>query len=366
VSEVAAQTRDVDASRSPVPAGSTDGEGTIVVRDLWKVFGPRPERVVDSDIADLPRGELLDRTGCVVAVRDVSFAVRPGELFVVMGLSGSGKSTLVRCLTRLIEPTAGEVLIDGEDITAADRGALRDLRRRRVSMVFQHFGLLPHRRVIDNVAFGLEVQGLARDARLAKATEVLELVGLEASGGMYPDELSGGMQQRVGLARALANDPAILLLDEPFSALDPLIRRDMQAEVCRLQRQVRKTMVFITHDLMEALKLGDRIAIMREGGFVQVGAPEEVVARPADDYVRDFVRDVPRAQVLTARTLVRPVPEDVALGPTVGAATLVRDLIPIVAESDRPLRVVDDEGETIGVVDRRTVLGAVTGPEEPG
>ena len=235
-----------------------------------------------------------------------SFDVPEGGVFVVMGLSGSGKSTLIRCFSRLIEPTAGEVLIDGNDVGALDAGALRELRRTRMSMVFQNFGLLPHRRALDNIAFGLEVQGVPKAERLERAETVLHLVGLGAVGDSYPDELSGGMQQRVGLARALANDPAILLFDEPFSALDPLIRRDMQDEVVRLQRELRKTVVFITHDLAEALKVGDRIAIMRDGRFVQVGTPEEVVAEPADDYVRDFVRDVPRGHVLTARAIMRP------------------------------------------------------------
>ena len=280
--------------------GAVTGTPTISCRGVWKVFGPHPERIVGSADADLSRAELEARTGCVAAVRDVSFDVAEGRVFVVMGLSGSGKSTLVRCLSRLIEPTAGNVLIDGEDIASCSAEWLRELRRDRVSMVFQHFGLLPHRRVLDNVAFGLEVQGKSKAERHARAGDMLDLVGLSGLGESYPDELSGGMQQRVGLARALANDPEILLFDEPFSALDPLIRRDMQDEVERLQRELKKTVVFITHDLQEALKLGDQIAIMRDGRFVQVDTPEAVVAHPVDDYVRDFVRDVPAAHVLTA------------------------------------------------------------------
>ncbi len=216
-----------------------------------------------------------------------------------MGLSGSGKSTLVRCLTRLIEPTSGSVLLDGEDIRKADQKRLRELRRRRFSMVFQHFGLLPHRRVIDNVAFGLEIRGIGKTERHATARRMLTLVGLEGQDNQYPDQLSGGMQQRVGLARALAVDPEVMLFDEPFSALDPLIRRDMQNEVIRLHHEVGKTMVFITHDLAEALKLGDHIVIMRDGAIVQAGRPEDIVGAPADDYVTDFVRDVPRSHVLT-------------------------------------------------------------------
>ena len=285
------------------------GDGTapmISCRGVWKVFGPKAERVVGTPDADLPRAELEAATGCVAAVRDVSFDVPEGGVFVVMGLSGSGKSTLVRCFSRLIEPTAGDVVIDGRNVIDLSPADLRELRRTRLSMVFQNFGLLPHRRALDNIAFGLEVQGVSKSERLARAKEMLDLVGLGSVGESYPDELSGGMQQRVGLARALANDPAILLFDEPFSALDPLIRRDMQDEVVRLQRELRKTVVFITHDLAEALKLGDQIAIMRDGRFVQVGTPEEVVSAPADDYVRDFVRDVPRGHVLTARSIMNP------------------------------------------------------------
>jgi glycine betaine/proline transport system ATP-binding protein len=330
----------------------------ISCRGVWKVFGPRAERIVGSPDADLPRAELEARTGCVAAVRDVSFDVPEGGVFVVMGLSGSGKSTLIRCFSRLIEPTAGEVVIDGHDVRGLSTADLRELRRSRMSMVFQNFGLLPHRRALDNVAFGLEVQGRAKADRLARAQEMLDLVGLGSVGDSYPDELSGGMQQRVGLARALANDPGILLFDEPFSALDPLIRRDMQDEVVRLQRELQKTVVFITHDLAEALKLGDRIAIMRDGRFVQVGTPQEVVAEPADDYVRDFVRDVPRGHVLTARSIMNAVAP--AATTTILAATSVNDLVPIVAATDGPVAVVDDDGTVCGSVDRLCVLDALT------
>lgn len=339
-------------------------DSTVSCRDIWKVYGPKAERIVGSPDADLPRKELLEKTGCVTAVRDVSFDVAPGEVFVVMGLSGSGKSTLIRTITRLIDPTSGQVMIDGEDIAGASDERLREIRRRKVSMVFQHFGLFPHRTIVDNAAFGLEIQGVERDDRLKRAEEVLELVGLGGWGNSYPDELSGGMQQRVGLARALANDPEIMLFDEPFSALDPLIRRDMQDQVVRLQKDLKKTMIFITHDLAEALKLGDRIAIMKDGGFVQVGTPEEVVARPADAYVADFTRDVPRAHVLTARTIMAPVPvaDGRTYGPDVSGDTTVQDLIPVVRDSDELLRVKDGD-EVIGVVDRRAVMTALV--EEP-
>jgi glycine betaine/proline transport system ATP-binding protein len=337
----------------------TSTDTAVSCRGLWKVYGPHPERIVGSPEADLPRPELLEKTGCVAAIKDVSFDVPPGEVFVVMGLSGSGKSTLVRMINRLHDPTAGEIVVDGEDVLTMGAERLRELRRRKISMVFQHFGLLPHRRIVDNVAFGLEVQGMEREDRERRAVEVLEVVGLGGWAQHYPDELSGGMQQRVGLARALATDPEIMLFDEPFSALDPLIRRDMQDEVIRLQREVRKTMIFITHDLAEALKLGDRIAIMKDGRFVQVGTPEEVVAHPADDYVADFTKDVPRAHVLTARAIMRPAngqaPAD---GPTVAPGTIVQDLISIVAETDRTIRVVDD-GAVVGVVDRAAVMAAL-------
>jgi glycine betaine/proline transport system ATP-binding protein len=338
---------------------------TISCQGLWKVFGRHPGRIVGSSEAALPRAELEARTGCVAAVRDVSFEVPEGSVFVVMGLSGSGKSTLVRCLSGLIELTAGHVLIDGEDIAECPPEWLRRLRRDRVSMVFQHFGLLPHRRVLDNVAFGLEVQGKSKAERHARAGDMLDLVGLSGLGDSYPDELSGGMQQRVGLARALANDPEILLFDEPFSALDPLIRRDMQDEVSRLQRELEKTVVFITHDLQEALKLGDQIAIMRDGRFVQVDTPEAVVARPVDDYVRDFVRDVPRSQFLTAGGIMGPpLPSHETAGP-VPDTTLVNDLLPIVVATERPIAVTDGHGQVCGAVDRLTVLRALLDDTDP-
>ncbi len=341
-------------------AADATGTPTISCRGIWKVFGPHAERVVGSPDADLPRAELESRTGCVAAVRDVSFDVPEGRVFVVMGLSGSGKSTLVRCLSRLIEPTDGTVLIDGEDVGRCSPEWLRDLRRDRVSMVFQHFGLLPHRRVLDNVAFGLEVQGKSKTERHARAGDMLDLVGLGGLGESYPDELSGGMQQRVGLARALANDPEILLFDEPFSALDPLIRRDMQDEVERLQRELKKTVVFITHDLQEALKLGDQIAIMRDGRFVQVDTPEAVVAHPADAYVRDFVRDVPRSHVLTAGGIMSaPLAGNQTTG-TVAATASVSELLPIVIATDGPVAILDGDGRVCGAVDRLIVLRALS------
>jgi glycine betaine/proline transport system ATP-binding protein len=339
-------------------------DAALSVRSLWKVFGPRADKVVGTPDAELSRAELKRRTGCVVGVKDVSFDVAPGEVFVVMGLSGSGKSTLVRCLTRLIEPTTGTVVLDGQDVTGASESTLRTLRRTHVSMVFQHFGLLPHRQVIDNVAYGLEVRGVGKKERRAKAAEVVSLVGLDGYETSYPDQLSGGMQQRVGLARALAGDPSMLLFDEPFSALDPLIRRDMQNEVIRLQQELRKTMVFVTHDLQEALKLGDRILIMRDGEIVQIGTPDEVVGSPADDYVRDFTSEVPRSHVLTLKWVMRePRPDDSSEGPVMSSDTIVRQAARAALASQHPVRVVDD-GRLVGIVDDDAILRVVVAEQD--
>jgi glycine betaine/proline transport system ATP-binding protein len=342
-----------------IPEAPTNGNLTLDVGGLWKVFGPAEHKVIGTPDAQLSRDELRRKNGSTIGLRDVSFGVRPGEVCVVMGLSGSGKSTLVRCMTRLIEPTAGQVLLDGDDIIKASQDKLRELRRRRFSMVFQHFGLLPHRRVIENVAFGLEIRGEPRAAREKRAREMIDLVGLQGHADSYPDQLSGGMQQRVGLARALAVDPEVMFFDEPFSALDPLIRRDMQNEVLRLHHEVGKTMVFITHDLAEALKLGDHIVIMRDGAVVQIGRPEEVVGAPADDYVADFVSDVPKSHVLTLRWIMRPVsPADPSDGPEFPATAVIRTCLETAASTDKPIRVVED-GRLLGVVDRARILGAV-------
>nr|WP_281373641.1 betaine/proline/choline family ABC transporter ATP-binding protein [Haloechinothrix aidingensis] len=305
----------------------------------------------------------MEQTGCTTAVREIDFDVAEGEVFVVMGLSGSGKSTLVRCLTRLIEPTSGSISFEGDDLLAAGDKQLRELRRNKFSMVFQHFGLLPHRRVIDNVAFGLEVNGVGKAQRATRAQEVIELVGLGGNETSYPHQLSGGMQQRVGLARALAGDPDVLFFDEPFSALDPLIRRDMQSEVIRLHREMGKTMVFITHDLSEALKLGDRILIMRDGQAAQVGTGDELIGAPADDYIRDFVRDVPKSDVLTLRWIMRAPREDDALdGPELGPDVVVSEATRRVLEADRPAKVVQD-GRLLGIVGDDEILAIVAGPE---
>jgi glycine betaine/proline transport system ATP-binding protein len=282
------------APDATIGSGRDAAKPTLAVRNLWKVFGPiEPKLKSQPQLLELPNAEFRQRTGSTIAVRDVTFDVKEGEVFVVMGLSGSGKSTLVRCLTRLIEPSLGQVLLDGDDVLAKNPQQMRELRRHRFAMVFQNFGLLPHRRVLDNVAFGLEIRGDDRAKRVERAREMASLVGLEPYMESYPEQLSGGQQQRVGLARALAVDPEVMFFDEPFSALDPLIRRDMQDEVIRLHEEVGKTMIFITHDLAEALKLGDHIVIMRDGLIVQAGRPEELGGAPADEYVADCVRVVP-------------------------------------------------------------------------
>jgi glycine betaine/proline transport system ATP-binding protein len=348
-------------------SGSSNGQGNgaaplIRAEGIWKIFGRNAGKVIGTPDADLSRAELREKTGCVAAVRDVSFEVYPGEVFVVMGLSGSGKSTLVRTLIRLIEPTAGRIELDGRDVTAATHDELLQLRRHTSSMVFQHFGLLAHRTVLDNVAFGLEVQGVSKAQRHARAAEVLKLVGLDDAASQFPSELSGGMQQRVGLARAFAVDPKVLLYDEPFSALDPLIRRDMQDEVIRLQEETGKTTVFITHDLPEALRLGDRIAIMRDGRIVQLGTPEDLVGSPADEYVENFVRDIPRSHVLTLRWIMREARAGEEDGPKLDVATTVRNAVSVIAASERPCCAVD--GDTIvGVVDKDAVLTAIAGED---
>lgn len=271
----------------------------IECKNVWKVFGPQADKLNGT----LNRVS-LESSGHVVAVQDASFEVSQGEIFVIMGLSGSGKSTLIRCLSRLIEASGGQVLIDGQDVLGMDEKTLRDMRRHKMSMVFQHFGLFAHRRVIDNVAYGLEVQGIDEKVRHARALEMLNVVGLQGWEHRYPNMLSGGMQQRVGIARALAVNPEILMFDEPFSALDPLIRRELQDELLNLQKQMQKTILFITHDFLEAVKLGDRIAIMKDGQIVQIGSPIEIVMQPANDYVKAFTKDVPKVNVLTAATVM--------------------------------------------------------------
>ena len=279
----------------------------IQVSSVWKVFGKNPDRVLDPQYVGQDKAFFQAEFGNVIGLQDVSFDVDRGETFVIMGLSGSGKSTMVRCLIRLIEPTAGAIIIAGENITGMTDKELIEFRRQKIAMVFQHYGLMPHRNVMENAGWGLEVQGVKKTERDARTREVLALVGLAGWEDAYPRQLSGGMQQRVGLARALAVDPDILLMDEPFSGLDPLIRRQMQDELLRLQTELHKTIVFITHDLNEALKLGDRIAIMHDGKVAQIGSPEDIVLRPEDEYVGDFTQDVRLETILTAaKVMVSP------------------------------------------------------------
>ena len=276
------------------------GEVSIEVQGLWKIFGKKAKEILNSELRSATKKSLLETTGCVMAVRDVSFSVKEGEFFVIMGLSGSGKSTLIRMLLRLIDSTSGTVYINGEDICQYDKRQLMNFRRHTTGMVFQYFGLFPHRSVLDNVAYGLKVQGVSKEECYERAQDAIQTVGLTGWEQYMPGALSGGMQQRVGIARALTTNPEILLMDEPFSGLDPLIRREMQDELIELQDKVQKTIVFVTHDLHEALKMGDRIAIMRDGEIIQIGVPEDVISKPADDYVREFVQDASPARVFTA------------------------------------------------------------------
>ena len=277
----------------------------IQVQDLSKIFGKQAKKATQYLDQGLSKDEILEKTGNTVGVNRASFDVEEGEIFVIMGLSGSGKSTLVRLINRLIEPTEGSVYIDGKDLAKMDKKNLRDVRREKLSMVFQRFALFPHRTVLENAEFGLEVQGIDKEERAQKAKDSLELVGLGGYIHQFPGQLSGGMQQRVGLARALANDPEVLLMDEAFSALDPLIRKEMQDELLELQESMKKTIIFITHDLDEALRIGDRIALMKDGRIVQIGSPEEILVNPANDYVEKFVEDVDRSKVLNAEHIMK-------------------------------------------------------------
>jgi glycine betaine/proline transport system ATP-binding protein len=318
----------------------------IKVEALTKVFGRQPKRVISLLNQGLSKEEILKQTGCTVGVNQAAFEVNEGEIFVIMGLSGSGKSTLVRLLNRLIEPTTGKVHIDGEDIATMNKEKLREVRRKKMSMVFQRFALFPHRTVLENAAYGLEIQGISKEKREKDALDSLQLVGLNGYEHQFPDQLSGGMQQRVGLARALANNPDVLLMDEAFSALDPLIRKDMQDELLELQSSMKKTILFITHDLDEALKIGDRIALMKDGSIVQIGTPEEILMNPANEYVERFVEDVDLSKVFTAEHVMKR-PE---------AITLDKDGLRVA------LKRMKDQGlSSIYVVNReKELIGAIT------
>jgi glycine betaine/proline transport system ATP-binding protein len=331
-------------------------------RGLWKIFGvPEGKRLSAAEaLAEAER----QRAGHVVGVRDVSLEIKRGETFVIMGLSGSGKSTLVRCLSRLTEPTSGELVLDGEDLLNASSEKLIDIRRHKMGMVFQHFALLPHLTVLDNVAFPLRIQGIAREEREKRAQEVVELVGLKGRENRYPRELSGGQQQRVGIARSLAVKPDLWFLDEPFSALDPLIRREMQEELIRLQRLLKKTIVFITHDFDEAIRLADRLAIMKDGVIIQLGTPEEIMAHPATGYVAAFTKDAPKGKVLTARSIMRPLKKGAKIEGEVKASALAGLLAKDVLASSRSLAVVDDAGARIGMIDAGDLIAVLTNSEE--
>ncbi|MFI1052109.1 glycine betaine/L-proline ABC transporter ATP-binding protein [Streptomyces griseoruber] len=335
---------------------------------LFKVFGRRQNEAVERLREGATREELR-ADGTTAAVIDASFTVGPGQIFVVMGLSGSGKSTLLRMLNGLLEPTAGRVLFDGRDLTALSGRDLREVRARKISMVFQHFALFPHRSVLDNAAYGLAVQGAPRAEREERATEALRLCGLAGWEKSWPDELSGGMQQRVGLARALATDADLLLMDESFSALDPLIRRDMQDQLLTLQQTLKKTIVFITHDLNEAMRLGDRIAVMRDGRIVQTGTAEDILLRPGNDYVASFIQDVDRSRVLTASAVMDPhVRGDEA---DCGCETATPDtpfttLCALSARLTHPVAVLDGGRGLVGVVPRRRLVGLLGDAEGPG
>ena len=333
-------------------SGTGSVENRISVRSLWKVFGEDPERAMSSENIDKNKSVIQEELGCVVALKDVNFDVNEGETFVVMGLSGSGKSTLVRCLTRLIEPNTGEIYVDAEDVLKYNGRELTNFRRTKTAMVFQHFGLMPNRTILDNVAFGLEIQGIDKHTRWEKAREVIELVGLKGWEDNYATELSGGMQQRVGLARALAVDPEILLMDEPFSALDPLIRREMQDELINLQTTLQKTIVFITHDLDEALRLGSRIAIMKDGEIVQLGSKEEIVDNPADSYVEDFIRSISRTRVLGAGSIM----QDPAV--VTDSSAEVRDLLTKLSETEEDyVFVTSSDNKLIGMISEKDLSG---------
>lgn len=391
----------------------------IQVNNVYKVFGSAPMQMISFLEKGEKKTDLLKKYKHSVGVNNVSFSVNEGEIFVVMGLSGSGKSTLIRCLNRLIEPTSGEIYVDNEKITQVSSAKLREIRRKKIAMVFQNFALLPHRTVLENVAFGLEIQKVDVEERKKKAIEMLEVVGLKGYENAKPKELSGGMQQRVGLARALATDADILLMDEAFSALDPLIRKEMQNELLSLQTKMQKTIVFITHDLDEALKIGDRIAIMKDGNIVQIGEPEEILNSPADAYVREFIQDVNRTKIVSASSIMRS-SESIILEKagvrtaakkmkdleissifvtdkhktllgiitidkvselmkenrddlksvidtdirTVGVDTSIDEMIPLFLQSGYPVAVVDDENKLKGIIFKSTVLAGIAGREE--
>ena len=333
----------------------------VACRHLWKLFGPNAERFLAAATSN-PSAEEFAAAGLIAAVRNVDLEVRQGEIFVIMGLSGSGKSTLVRCMSRLVEPTAGEALFDGQDLVRLPERQLIELRRHKMGMVFQHFALLSHLTVLDNVGFPLRIQGVRKAERDEQARRVIELVGLTGREDNYPRELSGGQQQRVGIARSLAVNPEVWFLDEPFSALDPLIRHEMQDEFLRLQRLLNKTIVFITHDFDEAIRLADRIAVMKDGEVVQSGTAEELVTKPATDYVREFTRGVAKVKVLTVAAVMAPADEAGALesAPTVLAHERLSAVARKVLASPQPVAVRGSNGRVVGTLTRQHIIDALT------
>ena len=346
--------------------GARDGAPVIALDDVWKVFGDDPDAALADARAGLSKPEVLEKHGAVVGIAGASFEVARGEIFCIMGLSGSGKSTLVRHVNRLIEPTAGMIRVLGDDVTAMSERELRALRATRIGMVFQHMALLPHRTVRDNVAYPLEIRREPKALRWAVSRQKLERVGLAGYENRLPAELSGGMQQRVGLARALASDPEILLMDEPFSALDPLIRKQLQDQFMALSRELGKTTLFITHDLDEAIRLGTRIAIMKDGRIVQIGTAEDIVTNPADDYVRDFVQNISKLKLVHARAIMEPVekvaaarPFDAGAAPRASADSDLDHLVDLAADSDAPVLIVDAEDRPVGAVTKARLLHAI-------
>ena len=348
-------TTPLTSSNSQADAGSQATTPKIVCKDVWKVFGDKAARFL-ADHESKPNYDDLTKAGLIGAVRDVSLRIDPGEIFIIMGLSGSGKSTLVRCMSRLIEPTTGEIIFEGQDLLKMKARDLINIRRHKMGMVFQHFALLPHLTVLENVAFPLEVQGVDRVTRHNSVLEIIELVGLKGRENYYPRHLSGGQQQRVGIARSLAVKPEIWFLDEPFSALDPLIRREMQDEFLRLQNLLKKTIVFITHDFDEAIRLADRIAIMKDGAVIQIGTPEELVISPANDHVAEFTREIPRPKVLSVRSVMAPVDDRVTCVGNVPAEMKIEALAARVFEQEEPLAVTDRQDRIIGQITRDAVL----------
>jgi len=342
-------------------------DSAIEIKNVWKIFGNNSKEALNAiQNEHISKQEALEKYNSVIGVSDVSFNVKTGEIFCVMGLSGSGKSTLVRHINRLLEPTSGQILIDNEDVMKFDSKSLQDLRNKKIGMVFQNFALMPHRSVLDNIAMPLEIRGISKNDRLDAANKILDIVELQGWGNKFAHELSGGMQQRVGLARALAADPDVLLMDEPFSALDPLIRRQLQAEFIKLSKQMKKTTVFITHDLDEAVRVGHRIAIMRDGKVIQIGTPEEIVMKPADSYVADFVKGISRLKIVQAKSIMQPVEKfEKEFGSitknleSVYENDLLNKLIEKSSIKDEPILVINNEKKNIGVITQADLLKAV-------